>query len=617
VRYIFLVTLSLLLLQTVQVSSKNTNSDFRNVPEWAKRAVWYQIFPERFRNGDPSNDPRVEDIFGAWPHETPAQWNISKWGGDWYALQPWEKDKKGFYYHAQERRYGGDLQGVIDKLDYLSNLGVNAIYLNPIFESPSLHKYDATMYHHVDNNFGPDPAGDKKMYAQENPADPATWQWTSADKLFLKLVNEAHKRGMKIILDGVFNHVGMTFWAFEDVKKNQEKSQFKDWFTITKWDDPSTPGNEFEYLGWYGVKELPELRKDSVTGLARGPHDHVLTIVKRWMDPNGDGDPSDGIDGWRLDVANMVPLAFWRDFRTTVRTINPEAYITGEVWWEDWDKDKIFNAAPWLDGTTFDAVMNYRWAREACHFFIDHKNRITAEEFDARLTALRNDYLSDVNYVLMNLFDSHDTDRLPSHIVNPDLLYDHHVGTSDNKEYNVRKPNEKEIQIQKLMVLFQMTYLGAPMVYYGDEVGMWGGDDPDERKPMLWPDITFDDEVSHPFGTERPHDKNEINSDLFDYYKKLINIRSQNAALMVGDINTLVADSVKDVYAFKRSVENESIIVAINNSESEQTVEVTSAGAGSNTFVDLLSDRKFTSQNEKMTISLKPKSGVILKNSGS
>jgi len=187
----------------------------RRVPEWARDAVWYQIFPERFRNGDPQNDPTVDDVVLSYPFNRPADWHVSTWTGDWYALQPWEKATgKTFYEIVHQRRYGGDLQGVLDKLDYLKDLGVTALYFNPLFESPSLHKYDATMYHHIDNNFGPDPAGDARMWASERPEDPATWQWTSADRLFLKVVDEAHQRGMRVIIDGVFNHVGTTFWAF-------------------------------------------------------------------------------------------------------------------------------------------------------------------------------------------------------------------------------------------------------------------------------------------------------------------------------------------------------------------------------------------------------------------
>ena len=158
------------------------------------------------------------------------------------------------------------------------------------------------MYHHIDNNFGPNPKEDEKILASENPADPKTWKWTTADKLFLTLIKEVHRRGMKIILDGVFNHVGTSFWAFQDVVKNQQKSAFKDWFKIKSWDNPNTPQNEFEYEGWNGIKDLPEIKKDSVYGLEKDFGEHIHSIVKRWMDPNGDGNPSDGIDGWRLDV---------------------------------------------------------------------------------------------------------------------------------------------------------------------------------------------------------------------------------------------------------------------------------------------------------------------------
>ncbi|MEX1139585.1 MAG: alpha-amylase family glycosyl hydrolase, partial [Bacteroidota bacterium] len=176
-----------------------------SVPQWAKSAIWYQIFPERFRNGDSSNDPRRDDLLGSWPHEFPANWQISNWTGDWYEPQAWERsNSRGFYFSVQHRRYGGDLQGVIDKLDYLKDIGITAIYFNPLFESPSLHKYDAASFHHIDANFGPDPAGDRKIIAQENPADPASWKWTSADKLFLTLLQEAHDRQIRIVIDGVF-----------------------------------------------------------------------------------------------------------------------------------------------------------------------------------------------------------------------------------------------------------------------------------------------------------------------------------------------------------------------------------------------------------------------------
>jgi len=154
--------------------------------DWFAEAIWYQIFPERFRNGDPSNDPTPESLKGTWPYFVPPGWQVVPWTSDWYEPQPWERaDNRGFYVHAQLRRYGGDLQGILDKLDYLQALGVNALYLNPVFESASLHKYGATLYHHVDKHFGPDPPGDLALFVQEDPADPSTWQWSNADRLFL------------------------------------------------------------------------------------------------------------------------------------------------------------------------------------------------------------------------------------------------------------------------------------------------------------------------------------------------------------------------------------------------------------------------------------------------
>ena len=188
---------------------------FGGVPEWAKKVVWYQIFPERFSNGDKTNDPAAIDMKGAWPYSIPSDWQIHPWTSDWYKLQSWEAETgHDFYWNAGVRRFGGDLQGVINKLDYIRDLGITAIYLNPIFESPSLHKYDASMFHHIDNNFGPNPELDREIWELEDPGDPSTWKWTSADSLFLELIEECHDRNIKIIIDGVFNHVGTTFWAF-------------------------------------------------------------------------------------------------------------------------------------------------------------------------------------------------------------------------------------------------------------------------------------------------------------------------------------------------------------------------------------------------------------------
>ncbi len=588
------------------------------VPSWACKAVWYQIFPERFRNGDTTNDPTVEDLRGSWPHESPKEWKISPWTSDWYKLQPWEEaDGKGFYFQAQQRRYGGDLKGIIDKLDYLKQLGVTALYLNPVFQSPSLHKYDASTFHHIDKNFGPDPAGDSRMVVTEDPENPDTWKWTAADRLFLKLVREVHKRHMKIIIDGVFHCTGSTFWAFEDLKRNQRRSAFKDWYIVKQWDDPVTPEDEFDYEGWMGVRELPEL-KEKDSSLTEGPRNYIEAVVKRWMDPDADGNPEDGIDGWRLDAAEMAPSGFWREFRFWVKSINPQAYLTAELWWQDWKNDKMFNASPWLQGDEFDAVMNYRWAREVMRFFIGETTGVGVVEFDKRLRSLRNDYTSQVDLVLMNLVDSHDTDRLGSMVVNADSRYDHNVGVYDNRGYKVRKPTREEIRTQKLIALFQMTYPGAPMIYYGDESGMWGADDPDCRKPMLWDDMKYDDESHHPFGQQRPSDKNEFNADLFNWYKDLIEIRNSHAALSQGSFSTVLADERLGVYAFLRSDSTENVLVVVNNSATTQKVhlDVSLLPQLKDQWINLLDKQTYKVTKGTLQAAIAPKSGMILEGRG-
>ena len=225
-------------------------------PEWARHAVWYQIFPERFCNGDVSNDPTPESLHGSL-HGGPlhAGWRTHPWTSDWYALQPWERASgKALMDNLPDRRYGGDIAGILQRLPYLQELGVNALYLNPVFDAPSHHKYDAATLHHIDAHFGPDPAGDRALMALEVPDDPATWVWTSADRLMLKLIAQAHARGMRIIFDGVFNHVGVRHWAFLDLVKHQRKSRFRSWFKVTSWcDDPEG----FQYESWRGHTSLP------------------------------------------------------------------------------------------------------------------------------------------------------------------------------------------------------------------------------------------------------------------------------------------------------------------------------------------------------------------------
>ena len=613
IKLIYIITfLMFILIIPILPQSEN-----ESVPDWAKEVVWYQIFPERFCNGDESNDPTPLDMEGAWPYNIPENWHVHPWTSDWYKLQPWEEETgHDFYWNAGVRRYGGDLQGVIDKLDYMQDLGITAIYLNPIFESPSLHKYDATMYHHIDNNFGPNPELDRKIWEQENPADPSTWQWTSADSLFLQLIKECHDRNIKIIIDGVFNHVGTTFWAFQDVIEKQENSYYKDWFVIKQWDNPLTLENEFDYECWAGARSLPEFREDD-NGLVEHVKNHVYAIVQRWMDPNQDGDPSDGIDGWRLDVAEKVNIKFWKEFRSWTKEINPEAYTTGELWWEDWQNNIMVNAAPWFESGAFDADMNYRFADAVKKWVIDVKNKISVQAFVDSLNSYMNDYPSENVYVLQNLMDSHDVDRLGSQIVNPDNWYDHKSNPGQNPDYNVRKPNNEELVIQKFIIGIQMTLPGAPMIYYGDECGMWGGDDPDCRKPMVWQDLVYEPEGSHPFNKPRPKDEVIFNQDLFDWYKKMISLRNENPVLSLGDLNFFLIDNENEILGYQRALDDDKIIIILNNKNesAEYELKLNKSLLDVENFEDLIDGSDYTNSNGIINLSLHPYQIMILRKS--
>lgn len=599
----FIITISIYPQENSRLMS---NKSF--VPEWAKKVIWYQIFPERFRNGDVSNDPTLESIKGSYPHDYISPWQVHPWTSDWYELQPYEKlNGKNFWFNVQRRRYGGDLQGIIDKLDYLKELGVSALYLNPVFEAPSHHKYDGATYHHVDPYLGPDPEGDKKLIDQEIPHDPSTWVWTSADKLLLKLIQEVHNRGMYIILDGVFNHMGVNSWAFQDVVNNQENSLYKDWFKIKSWND-SIKGTKFDYEGWWGVKELPELNQDE-NGITEEPKKYIWDITKRWMDPNGDGNTSDGIDGWRLDVAFCIKHQFWKDWRKHVKSINPNAYLTAEV------IDSIKHLKPYLMGDEFDAVMNYNFAFYSAGYFIEQKNKLTGHKFDQKLEDLRKAFHPDVAYVQQNLFGSHDANRIGSHIVNKNLGnygdWGKYFGLSkaENKDYNVRKPNEEEISIQKLFVIFQFTYVGAPMIYYGDEVGMWGANDPDCRKPMIWDDLKYDDEKFLPNQTLREPDKVEVNNSLLEHYKKMISIRNNNETLQIGNYRTIYKNDY-NTFCFERFTDSQSIVVVLNNSDADNNINI--KGVKSGEYFDLLHDTIVEVKSGVLKIKLPKKWGAVL-----
>ena len=583
------------------------------VPEWAKGIVWYQIFPERFRNGDPSNDPTVQDIEGSYPHNHQSGWQVHPWTADWYKLHPYETETgESIWHHLQRRRYGGDLQGILDKLDYLQELGVGALYLNPVFESPSLHKYDGATYHHVDPTFGPDPEGDRALMATETPEDPETWVWTAADKKLLELITAVHQRGMRIIIDGVFNHMGINSWAFQDVVKNRQQSKFKEWFKIKSWGDPET-GEGFAHQGWFDCYELPEMNQDE-NGIVAGPKAYIFAATQRWMDPNGDGDPSDGIDGWRLDVAFCVAHPFWKDWRTHVKQINPDAYLVAEIF------EMLHDIRPYLQGDEFDAAMNYGFAVNSAEFFIQSNARQTVTQFDASLRRMRQAHPPGVAHVMQNLFGSHDTARLATHIVNRDKIvyrdweaYHHQVKVGESgSDIELRKPTEAEYHYQKLFAIFQMTYLGAPMIYYGDEIGMWGANDPCCRKPMIWDDLSYESETALPYG-QRETDSVEVNQGLLDHYRTLIAIRNSSLALRKGEFATLLTADESQLYAFQRTYGNETAVVILNRSSQMQTALLTDLPSGQ--WHDALNNhQRIPVENGRLSIQVPPLWGRILLN---
>jgi cyclomaltodextrinase / maltogenic alpha-amylase / neopullulanase len=542
-------------------TNASAQKDF--TPDWSKGIVWYQIFPERFSNGDNKNDPKVTDQSGAYPFDDTSAFQIHPWTSDWYQLQPYEKKNgKNIWFNIQRRRYGGDLQGILNKLDYLRSLGINAIYLTPIFWSPSSHKYDALMYHHVDPTFGPDPDGDKKMMEKEDPLDPATWVWTKADLLALKLIDEVHKRKMRIIFDGVFNHIGQRSFAFRDLEKNQQASAYKDWFIVDSWRD-SAKGTTFKYKGWFGISTLPEFKEDS-TGIVAGPKKYIFDATMRWMNPMNKG-IAHGIDGWRLDVAYNVGHPFWKDWRKWVRSINPNAYMTAEL------VDPIEKTRPYLLGDEFDATMNYNFAFIVHDFFVQDTTGSSVTQFDAKLKELREAFGPGVAFNMQNLMNSHDATRLASAVANPDGLKFGNWGRyfgwsqkSNNKNYNARKPTPEQIKKQKLIAAFQMLYLGSPMIFYGDEAGMWGANDPDCRKPMVWRDKKYDPETYNPDQTTHDPDEVKYNTDLFEWYKKFILLRKEYISLRLGDYTTLAVDDKQKLYAFSRKYGKEEVIVVVN-----------------------------------------------------
>ncbi|MDQ8283011.1 glycoside hydrolase family 13 protein [Enterococcus faecium] len=428
------------------------------IPEWVKGTVWYQIFPERFANGDKANDPE---------HTLP-------WGSK-------DPDREDFF--------GGDLQGVRDHLDYLTDLGVNGIYFCPIFKATSNHKYDTIDYYEVDPAFG-----DKK--------------------LLKNLIDEAHKRGIRIMFDAVFNHMGVHSPQWQDVLKNGEKSIYKDWFHI-----------RFFPVDSYQMTDLPETAEnipyDTFAFTPFMPklntanpevQKYLLDIATYWI-------KEFDIDGWRLDVANEVDHHFWKKFREAVTEIKPDIYILGEIW---------HSSQAWLQGDEFHAVMNYAFTDSIKDYFA--KKKITASQMVSGMNHQQMLYRDQVNEGTFNLLDSHDTARILTLC-------------QGNKE------------LMKSVMAFMFLQKGSPCIYYGTEIGMTGEDDPDCRKCMIW-------------------EKEEQDLELFGFIKELVSLRKQLSKIISeGSTQWLIVYDREDKLYFTRELEGQIIYVYFNQSKEPWVVE--------------------------------------------
>ncbi|TDT52001.1 glycoside hydrolase family 13 protein [Fonticella tunisiensis] len=428
--------------------------------KWWTQSVFYQIFVDRF------NKEKIDD--------------------NWF-MDP-----------TPERIFGGNLKGIIDKLDYLEDLGVNCIYLTPIFESKSNHKYDTLDYYKIDRGFGD-------------------------EETFRELVEACHSRGIRVVLDAVFNHTSSNFFAFRDAIERGKESPYFDWYFIK---------NRDEYKTFGYTKLMPKLNTAS-----EGTKRYLLDIGRYWVEKYD-------IDGWRLDVANEIDHKFWRSFREEIKRVKSDAIIIGEVW---------DGAESYLQGDQFDSAMNYPFMYILLEYFA--KGSIDLQKFDWEINNLFVRYRMDIRKNLLNLLDSHDTSR---------FLYE--CGN--------------DVERLKSAVFYMMTTIGIPMIFYGDEAGISGANDPDCRRTM-----NFDN----------------INYDLHSFYKKLIKIRRGSSALMEGEYRTVkVTDSL---YAYRRVTEDEEVVCVFNNGDREEEFILENCGK---VVSELLSEAKYICDEGRLKLSTKP-----------
>jgi cyclomaltodextrinase / maltogenic alpha-amylase / neopullulanase len=435
------------------------SEDVNARPEWVREAVFYQIFPDRFYNGTPINDADNKKSWGSEPNPFDTM--------------------------------GGDLEGVLQRLDYLRDLGVNALYLNPIFASESNHGYDTTDYYRIDPRFG-------------------------NETIFRELVTKTHELGWHLVLDGVFNHTGQNFHAFKDLLEKGENSPFKDWYYVKKF-PLRVEGGQDTYETFSDIASMPKLNTQNPD-----TRKYLCDVATYWI-------REFGIDGWRLDAPMEVPHDFWRDFRKAVKEVRADAFLLGEIW---------ENLGEWVQGDMFDAVMNYQWRGATFTYFA--QNEMSPTEFDNTLRGLRDACPPEANDRMLNMLSSHDADRLSTRCKDNALL----IGQC---------------------VLFQMTYPGVPCIYYGDEIGTEGNNDPDNRRAFNW-------------------ETNQWDGGLREFYKNLIRLRHEHIALRRGGYRTVLVHDDHRLFGYLREYDNEKIMVLFNSSEAEQCAEVTVEDLGTEPF---------------------------------
>ena len=515
-----------------------------STPAWEKGAVMYQIFVDRFCNGDPSND--VED--GEYVYIGEPVCKVKDWNEF-----PAAMDIRRFH--------GGDLQGVLDKLDYLEELGVEVIYFNPLFVSPSNHKYDIQDYDYIDPHYGViiEDGGEVLPEGEKDNTRATKYQKRTGDirnleasnRLFAKLVEEMHTRGMRVILDGVFNHCG-SFNKWMDRERIYEpqpeyekgayvsaQSPYRDFFHFFDEREEAWPYNK-NYDGWWGHDTLPKLNYEDSPTL----EEYILNIGKKWVSPPYNA------DGWRLDVAadlgysNEYNHIFWENFRKAVKSANPQALILAEHYGDPGE---------WLQGDEWDSVMNYDAFMEPLTWFLTGMEK-HSDERRTDLWGNADNFVNTMNHfmasmltpslqVAMNELSNHDHSRF--------LTRTNHIVGRVAQLGSKAAEEGINLAVMREAVAVQMTWVGAPTVYYGDEAGVCGFTDPDSRR-------------TYPWGQE--------NRELVEFHKEMIRIHKREKPLRTGSLKMLSWSS--NVLAYARFQEGEQIIVVLNNSKELKEVTI-------------------------------------------